>query len=58
MRHLRVVNGTTLTVPLENKETSDICLVDYSHCPARDLCWVVDADNGCVTSDGCIFDLS
>jgi hypothetical protein len=58
VNHLRVVNGGSLVVPSEGKEASDICLVDYSHCPTRDLCWVVDIDNGCVSADSCVVDWS
>jgi hypothetical protein len=58
MKHLRLVNTARVVLPVAGKEASDICLVDYSHCPVRDLCWVIDAEGGCVTADGCIFDLS
>jgi hypothetical protein len=56
MRHLRAANGVHQPVPAAEREASEICLVDYSHCPNADLCWIADFDNGCVTADSCIVD--
>ena len=57
MKHLRVANGSALAVPVARRSVSDICLVDYSHCPVGDTCWLMDFDTGCDTSDSCIIDL-
>ena len=56
MRHLKVANGTGLVVPAAAREASEICLVDYSHCPNADVCWVLDFNGNCDTSDSCIID--
>ncbi len=56
MRHLRVANGAVRSVPVAKREASEICLVDYAHCPNADLCWLFDLDDGCVTADSCIID--
>ncbi|MBN2565381.1 MAG: hypothetical protein JXB46_06690 [Candidatus Eisenbacteria bacterium] len=58
MKHLRVVNGTCLVVPAQRKEASEMCLVDYSHCPVRDLCWIADFEGGCPSADSCVVDVS
>lgn len=57
MKHFRVANGFGPVSPGSRREASEICLVDYSHCPNADLCWLFDLDNGCVTADSCIVDL-
>ncbi len=56
MKHLKVANGFGRSVPGARREASDICLVDYSHCPNADVCWIFDFDNGCTTVDSCIID--
>ena len=56
MRHLRVANGSVRSVPTARRESSEICLVDYSHCPNADVCWLLDFNGGCDTSDNCIID--
>jgi hypothetical protein len=56
MRHLKVANGIRPGVPAAEREASEICLVDYAHCPNADLCWIADLDGGCVTADSCIID--
>ena len=56
MKHLKVANGFGRSVPGARREASDICLVDYSHCPNADVCWIFDFDNGCTTADSCIID--
>ena len=53
---MKVAGGLARSVPVARREASDICLVDYSHCPNADLCWLLDFDNGCVTADSCIVD--
>jgi hypothetical protein len=57
LRHLRVANGPAGGVPVARRAVSDVCLVDYSHCPVGDTCWLMDFDNGCDSSDTCIIDL-
>lgn len=55
MKHIRTVNRPSS--PVARKETSDMCLVDYSHCSTSDVCWLFDLDAGCDTRDNCIIDL-
>lgn len=57
VKHLRAANGSALAVPVVGKAVSDVCLVDYSHCPVGDTCWLIDFDTGCDSSDSCIIDL-
>lgn len=57
MKHLKAANGRPAAGPVARREASDICLVDYSHCPNADVCWLFDLDNGCDTADNCIIDL-
>lgn len=56
VRHLRVVNGSSVVVPASSKKESEVCFIDYAQCPVRDICWVLDLGSGCVTHDGCIID--
>lgn len=56
MKHLRIANTPVGSVPTARREASEICFVDYSHCPNADLCWLADFDSGCVTADSCIVD--
>jgi hypothetical protein len=56
MKHLKVAGCARLVVPAAEREASDLCLVDYSHCPNADLCWIADFDGGCNSVDNCIFD--
>ena len=58
MKHLRMANGSRLHVPTAKKESSDMCLLDYSHCEQSDICWILDTDTGCSSSDNCIVDIS
>lgn len=58
MKHLRLANGsaTGLAGARRDSSVSEICLVDYSHCPQSDLCWLIDAGCGCQERDNCIVD--
>lgn len=58
VKAMRLVNGAPGFVPFEGKDTTDseICLIDYAHCPTRDLCWIIDFGSGCDTQDNCIID--
>jgi hypothetical protein len=56
VKHLTAVNGTTLLIPAARKESSEICFVDYSHCPEHDLCWLIDVNGSCTSTDNCIID--
>ncbi len=57
MKHLKVANGFGRSVPGARREASDICLVDYSHCPNADVCWIFDFNGGCPTADSCVIDV-
>ena len=57
MRHLRLAGGANVVgSPVHRGESSDICLIDYAHCPHGDTCWIVDFSSGCESSDSCFID--
>lgn len=47
-----MVSPSVATDPQE----SEACFVDYSHCPASDVCWLLDLGCGCEKRDNCIVD--
>lgn len=57
MRHVKLANGSAVGFPAaERQSDSEICFVDYSHCPESDLCWLMDLGAGCSSKDNCIID--
>jgi hypothetical protein len=57
MRHLRLANRGSPEVASQ-EPNAEFCLVDYSSCPQSDVCWLMDMDNNCPSSDGCLIDIS
>jgi hypothetical protein len=57
MRHLTLANRwQPIRRPAGKSPDSDMCLVDYAHCPTSDVCWLIDVGSGCDAHDGCIID--
>ncbi len=58
MKALRLMNGSARVTPVQRKDTreSEICLIDYAHCPSHDICWLVDIGSGCDSQDSCFID--
>ncbi len=56
--YLDLANGPVVRAPSSAKNVRDICLVDYSHCSTTDTCWLLDLDDSCANTDGCIIDTS
>jgi len=58
LKTVRMINGVGRLVPVARKDTqeSEICLIDYAHCPQHDLCWIADFGSGCDSKDNCFVD--
>jgi hypothetical protein len=55
--HLRLANGRSgIGRAAAKSSETEYCLIDYTHCPVQDTCWLLDLGSGCATYDGCIID--
>ncbi|MBD3347707.1 MAG: hypothetical protein GF400_00745 [Candidatus Eisenbacteria bacterium] len=57
MKHLMPANCGRAAAASSNGD-AEYCLVDYASCSQSDICWLVDMDDNCDSSDGCIIDVS
>jgi hypothetical protein len=59
VRHLRLASsGFGVGRAAAKSPETEYCLIDYTHCPVQDTCWLLDLGSGCESRDMCIVDTS